>query len=214
MNIVMFCAFPRYTGNVCRNSDWIGSVKLLRIEAEEAMLQTWVEQPFCWSSENCVAHIQSLNDVTKINEFAPIRHFFLFFSDVAVSSVLTKLFSMLSQNGSRTSGRISCQEFWEVSVRCIQWSSYVSLNCPIIMVVELLEIPIYLFVQFMESEICSGCLLNSTGRMDALFEVCRGEQHPLAPLQHLLPWNSATGWFRPYRYRLFWFYLYPQNTYN
>lgn len=42
MNIVMFCPFSCYTGNICRNSDWTGSVKLLRIEAEEAMLQTWV----------------------------------------------------------------------------------------------------------------------------------------------------------------------------
>lgn len=60
-----------------------------------------------------------------------------------------------------------------------------------------------LFVQFMESEICFGCLLNSTERMDALSEVSRGEQHPLAPRQHLLPWSSATGWFRLYRYQLF-----------
>lgn len=168
---------------------------------------------FCWSSKNCFAHIKNLklvvcNDVTKVNEFPPIRHFFHVFSDVAVSSVLTRLSSMLSQNGSQTSGRISCQEFWEVLVQCIQWSSYVSSKCPIFIIVELLSIQIYRFVQFMESEICSGCLLNSTERMDALFEVSRGEQHPLARRQHLLPWSSATGWFRLYRYRLF------KNTYN
>lgn len=58
MNIVMFCPFSRHTGNICRNPDWTGSVKLLRVEAEEAMLQTWVkfviftpQQPFCWLSE-------------------------------------------------------------------------------------------------------------------------------------------------------------------
>lgn len=85
MNVVMFCAFPHYIGNICRNFDWTGSVKLLRVEAEEAMLQTWVkfviftlQQLFCWPSENCVAHIKNLNDVTKVNEFAPIRLFFSF----------------------------------------------------------------------------------------------------------------------------------------
>lgn len=53
MNVVMFCPFSRDTGNICRNSDWTGSVKLLRVEAEEAVLQTRVKfvmsrQPFCW----------------------------------------------------------------------------------------------------------------------------------------------------------------------
>lgn len=86
----MFCPFSRHTGNICRNSDWTGSVKLLRVEAEEAMLQTWVkfviftpQQPFCWLSEKCFAHIKNLklivcNDVTKLNEFSPKRHSFLF----------------------------------------------------------------------------------------------------------------------------------------
>lgn len=80
MNVVMFCPFSHHTGNICRNSDWTGSVKLLRVEAEEAMLQTRVKfvmsrQPFCWYPEKCFAHVTNLklvvcNDVTKLKFFS------------------------------------------------------------------------------------------------------------------------------------------------
>lgn len=168
----------------------------------------------------CFAYIKNLkliarNDVTKVNEFPPIRHFFLFWccSLLGVDKVI----------------QYAVTE-WITDIRKNQLPGILGGVGPMHSVVQLCEfkLPNYynswivvnpilyfcLFVQFMESEICSGCLLNSTERMDALFEVSRGEQHPLAPLQRLLPWSSATGWFRPYRCRLFRVYLYPQKIYN
>lgn len=86
----MFPPFSGCAGNLCGNSDWTGSVKLLRAEAEEALLQTWVKRVILTPQqppEKCPAHINSFElivcyKVTKINEFPS----FLFCSFLTLQS--------------------------------------------------------------------------------------------------------------------------------
>lgn len=59
-----------------------------------------------------------------------------------------------------------------------------------------------LFLQSTGWETSSGCPSSNTERTGALLEVSRGGQHPSVPPQRQLPWSSATGWCRPFRYHL------------
>ncbi len=54
-----------FTGNVCRDSDRSGPVELLWVEAEEALLQTWVEIHTSSQHIGCLRHISVIKENPK-----------------------------------------------------------------------------------------------------------------------------------------------------
>lgn len=142
----LFCPVLCFKGNVCRNSDRAGPVKLFWVEAEETLLQTRVEihisiptRPFHWLIEMHFCHLKTVkcsvvcvflrlrHHIWKANWFSVVRFIFLHY--FLVCSVWTKWSSTLSQSGWQTSGRINCQAFWEVLAPCTRSSSCVSSYC-------------------------------------------------------------------------------------
>lgn len=148
------------SGDVCRDSDRSGPIKLLRAETEEALLQTRVK-----TNEPTSKHFSYFSVICP--KFAVSSLTFWDFLHVPVSSGSTKWFSTPSRSGWRTSGRISCPASWEVSDPCTQSFSCVSCFCFLQTFLQLLSIIAWIVVhtssllhpvQSTEWGICSGCL--------------------------------------------------------